>query len=106
MEEDINKLKIKNSGNNIQLSEKINEIKHNKNLLISKYEQSTKKKDDINNDIQKIEKDINLLTIKIKKLNEKIKNNSMNNNHEKITNEYIDYLEEKLDFLGVNFKDN
>jgi hypothetical protein len=30
----------------------------------------------------------------------------MNNNHEKITNEYIDYLEEKLDFLGVNFKDN
>ena len=106
LEEDINKLKIKNSGNNIQLSEKINEIKHNKNLLISKYEQSNKKKDDINNDIQKIEKDINLLTIKIKKLNEKIKNNSMNNNHEKITNEYIDYLEEKLDFLGVNFKDN
>ena len=46
------------------------------------------------------------MTIKIKKLNEKIKNNSMNNNHEKIKNEYIDYLKEKLDFLGANFKDN
>ena len=36
-EEDTNKLKTKNSENNIQLSKKINEIKHNKNLLIYKY---------------------------------------------------------------------
>ena len=77
LEEDINQLKIKNSENNIRLSD--NEIKHNKNLLMSKYEQSNKKKDDINNNIQKIEKDINMLTIKIKKLNEKFKNNSTNN---------------------------
>lgn len=30
----------------------------------------------------------------------------MNNNHEKIKNEYIGYLKEKSDFLGVNIKDN
>ena len=42
LEEDINQLKIKNSENNIRLSD--NEIKHNKNLLMSKYEQSNKKR--------------------------------------------------------------
>ena len=99
--EEINQKKKSKS----ELDKQINELNFNKKKLTEEKTKNLKDKSDIEKKIINTSNQITYIIIKLKNISDKINSIAMNNNNLKTEDEYIDFLKDKMEEIGMQDED-
>ena len=83
------------------LEKQTNDLNKNKNKLLDEKNKNLKEKKQTEKKKEYIKNQITYIIIKLHRISEKINDISMNNNHSKTEDEFIDSLKDKIDEVGL-----